>query len=137
MTLPTNAAYYKEERRIWQATISAGGMTIRCGTPNKAVQMLQRLHMCRTLDRRNSFDGKYTVFDDYIVRHPARGTEIVIEKRAGLGDIELVTPAGTPPDLDQAQREIDDLDNYKSDEYLRDIGLDPSQINPDAPLDLE
>lgn len=132
---------YKNERLLWQTVLQQNKLTIKCPTRTKAMQLIQRLHAFRVLDRNNSFEGTNSIFDNYIIRHPNKDVVVVIEPRNILEELILLLPDGTTPDLQRAQRDINDLDRAKSDAFVRDAGLDRQehklQIDPNKPLDFD
>lgn len=158
---PAGIETYKAERLLWQSALQQQGLTIRCPTKTKTMQLIQRLHVFRSLDRNNSYEKTYSIFDDYIIRHPDTLT-IVIELRTMLNDLVITTPDGTPADLDSARIAIDALDAAKSEQWMRQSGLykeseiiaahkqptldeerarerqaNKKQVDPDKPLGLE
>lgn len=130
---PAGIETYKAERLLWQSALTTNGLTIRTKTRNDCLQLIQRLHMFRALDRKNSFEGNYSIFDDFVVKNPGKDTTIVIERRATLESVVVLAPDGRPADLQEAQQQIDALDSPKIERFMREQGL----FNPNKPLDLE
>ena len=125
---------YNNERIIWQSVLQQNKLAFRCADRAKTIQQIQRLHTFRMLDRANTFEGTYSFFDNYVIKNPDKGTTIIIEPRSPIEDLEILTPGVS---FEEARQQIADNDRTKSDAVIRDLGYDPSQINPDAPLDLE
>jgi hypothetical protein len=131
---------YKNERLLWQSVLQHHHIKMHCPTRTKTLQLIQRLHAFRVLHRAKSFSGDYSIFDDYIIRNPDKGTTIIIERRSSLDEIQIETPV----DLKRAQYEIESLDNAQPtniDNEIQQLERKYEQtrklkIDPDKPLDL-
>ena len=137
---------YKDERLMWQAALDQNGLRFKCKDRNQAIRTIQRLHVFRALDRNNTIEGTWSIFDDFIIKNPDKNNMIVIERRTILEDLVITTLDGQPVDLDASRRAIRDLDDEKTRKYWRDQGIRESDIDrtlgahdidPNKPLDLE
>lgn len=134
---------YKDVRPIWSAAATYGGIAHECATHKHAKELIQRLHAFRVLDRKRSFDGVYSIYDDFIVTNP-EPTRIVIRRRVVEGT--TLTLNGEPIDMDLIHRRLKTDDDINAEQTLRDLGIDTQrvedrakklQIDPDKPLDFE
>lgn len=114
---------YKDVEPIWTTVMNNGGTTVNAKTKEGATQLIQRLHWYRVMDRQDSFDGKSSMLDQYIVKRLSE-TKIVIQRRSI--EYELFTPEGKKVDVEKLQREL---------EEERQTNVD-RLFDPDGPLGL-
>ena len=114
---------YTEVEPIWTTVMNNGGTTVITKTKEEATNLIQRIHQYRVLDRKDSFDGKSSMLDQYIVKRLSE-TKIVIQRR--VIEYELFTPEGEKVDILKLQREL---------EEERQTNVD-RLFDPDGPLGL-
>lgn len=127
---------YRNERHLWHAAVqSTKPIIIRCASRTEALQTIQRMHIYRALDRKNSFDGTYSALDQFILKNPGKSTTIIIEKRVSIDNLIIETIDGDPIDKEELKQDILAQDNYKHDPYATTAHDD--DYDPDGPPDLE